>query len=72
MGHSIMQTVIFMKANGKTTRLMVKVFIIMLMELIITVIGRMISNMGSEQRDGLMALYIKDFTMKGKRTVEEN
>ena len=65
------QTTIDMKVNGKTTKLTVSVHIFIQMEPYMSVNGKMICNMVSEKKPGLMGLLMKENILKGKNKVKD-
>ena len=59
-----MQMEIFMKEIGKMIKHMVMVYILILMEQLLKVIGRMINKMEKEKNYGLMVLLIMEIIRK--------
>lgn len=72
MGNSIIQTMMFMKENGRMIRQMEEEYIHMLMVLNIMVSGKMINNMALEKKAGLMGHYMKGNIMKERKMEKEN
>jgi len=72
MASCIIQTMMFMRVNGKMIKQMAEVFILMQMEQSTMESGKMINNMALVKKVGQTELFMKGSTLKVKRMEKES